>query len=673
MSTLSRAVFLSYASEDSLAAQRIAEALRAGGIEVWFDQSELRGGDAWDRQIREQIHHCHLFIPVISANSERRDEGYFRREWSLAADRTRDMAHKRAFIVPVVIDGTPERGASVPEKFHELQWTRLPGGETPPAFVERVRGLLAPEVLAERAATPVSPASTTVPPSGGSVASPWRSQAALWLVGAVLAVVLSYSVVDRLWLSKRTSAGTPGAAPSSATALEKSIAVLPFVDLSEKHDQEYFGDGMAEEVIDLLARIPGLKVIGRTSSFQFKGKNQDLRTVGNTLGVNYLVEGSVRKSDDRLRVTAQLISTRDGSHLWSDAYDAPVDNALDIQDRIASNLVRALQVSVGAADYSFARPVFKSSEAYDLYLRGIRALDKNDKEGVESAVATFQQVLALDPTSVGAAELLSLAQAVLAYLGYVEPATGFERARVSAQHALGLDPKSSIAYQTLALVHLYYDWDWAAAERDGKEALRLNARDPGAMGNMGDVYRALGRWDESVRQYETAISSDPLDPVWHSHLGTVWLATGRLREAEAEKRKVLQISPTYGWGHFLLGQVLLTQGRLEAALAEMQQESGEARDFGLAVVYHAMGRQAESATALARLVQERAQYRAYSVAQACGYRVELDDAFTWLERAYRQKDADLWSIKLNQVDPLLRDFARDPRFAAFLRKMNLPE
>ena len=144
------AVFLSYASEDAGAAERIATALRAGGIEVWFDKSELRGGDAWDRQIRDQIHHCRLFIPVISANSERRDEGYFRREWALASDRTRDMAHKRAFLVPVVIDGTSERGASVPDKFHELQWTRLPGGETPPTFVERVRGLLSPAQQAAR-------------------------------------------------------------------------------------------------------------------------------------------------------------------------------------------------------------------------------------------------------------------------------------------------------------------------------------------------------------------------------------------------------------------------------------------------------------------------------------------------------------------------------------------
>src|SRR5262245_52456080 len=175
VTTPAGAVFLSYASQDIDAAKRICDALRAAGIEVWFDQSELRGGDAWDRKIREQIHDCRLFIPVISANSESRDEGYFRREWTLAADRTRDMAHKSAFLVPVVIDGTPERGASVPEKFHELQWTLLRGGETPPAFVERVRGLLSPEPTATTR-PPTGTTSGGVPPTREPVPSIWRSK-----------------------------------------------------------------------------------------------------------------------------------------------------------------------------------------------------------------------------------------------------------------------------------------------------------------------------------------------------------------------------------------------------------------------------------------------------------------------------------------------------------------
>jgi TolB-like protein len=452
MPGVSNAVFLSYASEDAKAAERIATALRAAGVEVWFDKSELRGGDAWDRQIREQIHDCRLFIPIISSNSERRDEGYFRREWSLAADRTRDMAHKRAFLVPVVIDGTPERGASVPEKFHELQWTRLPGGETPPEFLERIQRLLLPETVPARGPeTPVALGSTAVQSSKGSGRPFWSSTSTVWAISAVLAFALAYFAVDRLRLSKRTAAVPGSAAPASATAPEKSIAVLPFVDLSEKHDQEYFADGMAEEVIDLLANIPGLRVIGRTSSFQFKGKNQDLRAIGNALGVSYVVEGSVRKAAERLRVTAQLISAQDGSHLWSHTYDASVGDALNVQDEIASNLARALEVSVGAAEYHLDRPSFNSTEAYDLYLRGLHAYERYDKEGLAAAAGYFQQALELDPRSVAAANWLAQTHLLIAAFGYVDPAIGFERTRVSCQRALALDPKS---YCTLQRVHV---------------------------------------------------------------------------------------------------------------------------------------------------------------------------------------------------------------------------
>src|SRR5215467_3650854 len=227
MPGVSNAVFLSYASEDAEAAERIATALRAAGVEVWFDKSELRGGDVWDGQIRQHIHDCRLFIPLISAHTEGRDEGYFRREWRLAVERAGDMAETKAFLVPVVVDGTAERGASVPEKFHELHWTRLPGGETPSAFVERVRRLLSPEVPTAGAAT-THAGSTTAPLSPRSVRQPWRSKAGLWVTGAVLAMALSYVVADRTWLSKRAAAAATSVASRSPIPLEKSIAVLPF-------------------------------------------------------------------------------------------------------------------------------------------------------------------------------------------------------------------------------------------------------------------------------------------------------------------------------------------------------------------------------------------------------------------------------------------------------------
>ena len=262
-----RAVFLSYASQDAEAAQHLCDALRAAGVDVWFDRSELRGGDAWDRQIHEWIRDCRLFVAVISAHTEARDEGYFRREWKLAVDRTYNMAEHKAFLVPVAIDDTPERGAAVPEKFRQVQWTRLPGGSTPPAFVERIRQMLTPDE--SRALASIRPASG--PPS--------------------------------------TPSALPGAVAASA-APENSIAVLPFTNLGGEADNEYFSDGLAEEIINFLAQIQALKVTARTSAFAFKGKTEDIRKIADALGVTTILEGSVRRSGPRIRVTAQLINPK---------------------------------------------------------------------------------------------------------------------------------------------------------------------------------------------------------------------------------------------------------------------------------------------------------------------------------------------------------------------------
>jgi TolB-like protein len=240
----------------------------------------------------------------------------------------------------------------------ESQWIDVPALGMPAALSKLV------EAVGQRSA-PLSQANPLADRRHGRVKQSALAAAVVIAIGVGIALGVHY------WSLNQRAAQT-AAIPIS----DKSIAVLPFVDLSEKHDQEYFADGMAEEVIDLLANIPGLKVIGRTSSFQFKGKNQDLRAIGAALGVSYVVEGSVRRSGERLRVTAQLISAQDGSHLWSHTYEVPVGDTLKIQDQIASNLARALQVTVGA-DYQPDRPSFKSAAAYDLYLRGRNGLDRH--------------------------------------------------------------------------------------------------------------------------------------------------------------------------------------------------------------------------------------------------------------------------------------------------------
>jgi len=259
MSASSRAIFLSYASQDGEAAQRICDALRAAGLEVWFDQNELRGGDAWDASIRKKIKECMLFMPVISTNTESRSEGYFRLEWKLAVDRSHLMADDRAFLLPVVIDDTPETTARVPDRFRDRQWTRLLDGATPAAFVERVHMLLAGGAAAGL-------------PGGASGVAPAAANAAT----------------------------APACEPSS-------IAVLPFLNRSHDEEDEYFSDGLADELLNVLAKIRGLRVAARSSAFMFKGKGATVAEVGRALNVATVLEGTVRKAGNRIRITVQLV------------------------------------------------------------------------------------------------------------------------------------------------------------------------------------------------------------------------------------------------------------------------------------------------------------------------------------------------------------------------------
>ena len=453
------------------------------------------------------------------------------------------------------------------------------------------------------------------------------------------------------------------------TVGDKSIAVLPFEDMSEKKDQGYFADGMAEEVVHLLARVPGIRVIGRSSSFQFKGKNEDLRTIGSVLGAAYVLEGSVRRSGNRLRVTAQLIGTQDGSHLWSGSYDKDFDEVLQIQDQIAASLVRALQVAVGVDLPS--RPILKGAPGYDLYQRGRHALDRFDKVGFESAAGYFEQALALDSISIRAAESLALVHVYIAEWGYAPPREGFERARISCERVLNLNPTSGMAHGQLALIHTIYDWDWAAAVGKIQRALTLDPRDPGILVTAAIIHLSLGQLDEAATFYNAALALDPLGAISHAGLGTISYRKGRIPEAEARLRTAIEVSPTFLWAHWTLGTVLLAAGKLDAALAQMQQATSDGgADAGIALVYHAMKRKAESDAALVRASNAYAEHWAYVVAQVHAYRGEIEQALAWLDRAYRQKDVALYRVK---GDPLLKNLEPDPRYKAFLHKMKLPE
>jgi TolB-like protein len=485
------AVFLSYASEDTAAAGHICEALREAGVEVWFDRSELRGGDAWDQTIRQRIRDCRLFVPIISSHTDARSEGYFRREWKLAVDRTEDMAGDVTFVVPVVVDGTSSATARVPPKFREVQWTRLPAGAATAPFVERLRALLGASLSPERH-IPSDKASGVRRPNvdGGAVvavrASRWPRVVPVSAAAGLLVLVGGYFAVDRLVLSKR-------AAPVPNAATDKSIAVLPFVDMSEKHDQEYFSDGMAEEIIDLLVKVPELKVPARTSSFYFKGKSTQIPDIARQLGVANVLEGSVRKSGSHMRVTAQLVRADNGFHIWSETYDRQLDDVFQTQDEIAGAVVKALKISLVRPAAPVAIPT-PSNEAYELYLRARELANRGSEDGILKGYEDLRQAVSLDPKFALAwanlAELLAIDNVnwglVIGQSGShtSRDSTDLENwestwaqaradARAAADEAIRLAPELAESHAARAQVLELLDWNWSAADSEMRRALEI--------------------------------------------------------------------------------------------------------------------------------------------------------------------------------------------------------
>ena len=670
-----QAVFLSYASEDATAALRICESLRAAGIEVWFDQSELRGGDAWDRQIKKQVHECALFIAVVSAHSNARTEGYFRREWRLAVERTHDIAEDAPFLLPVTIDDTTEASARVPDQFREVQWTRLRDGAPTKAFTDRVQRLLASEPAV---AAPAAAASATPRAAIDSRGSWWRSGPAL-LMFAVLLIGAGYIGV-RHFLSSRPGAVPAGAAvavaniPAAASSAipAKSVAVLPFVNLSSDKEQEYFSDGLTEELINLLAKIPELRVSARTSSFYFKGKPTMIADVARMLGVANVLEGSVRKSGNTVRVTAQLIRANTGYPIWSDTYDRPLHDIFKIQDEIASSVISGLELSLLGGQRPRAVPT-TNTEAYSRFLHarsisylGISAAD------LERAVGELQQAVKLDPGFAPAwallANILSVESSLYANIQF---ASARAEASAAAQKALALDPDLPLAHVAMGRLLYEVDWNWDAADAELKKALALAPGSAEPYRLAGYLALTRGRFAEALRLLKRAVVADPLQPWNYAVQGYVVYRTGNLAEAESLYRKALDFAPTVGKWHYLLGSSLLIRGQAAAALTEMQRETNDGfRQCGIALALDALGRKREADAALALAVQSYGGQKAYLIALIYAARHQPDQAFAWLERAVRQRDGDMLYIK---GDPMTASLVSDPRYRLILQEMQLAD
>jgi TolB-like protein/Flp pilus assembly protein TadD len=455
-----------------------------------------------------------------------------------------------------------------------------------------------------------------------------------------------------------------------------SIAVLPFVNMSADLENEYFCDGLAEELLNALSKVAGLKVAARTSAFSFKGKDLDIREIGHTLNVNTVLEGSVRKAGSRLRINAQLINVADGYHLWSEKYDRQMEDVFDIQDEISLAIVEALKVRLlGEA----AGPVMKRHtvdvEAYQLYLKGRYFWNKRSEEGLKKAIEYFNNATERDNRYALAFAGLADCYTVLSMYGVLPPNKTYPVSKAAAMRALEIDNRMAEAHASLAFVMYRYDWDWQAAGREFRHSIELNPNYAPAYQWYASYLSALGQSEDALKQIIRARELDPLSLIINRDVGMILYWARQYDQAIEELSKTLQMERSFGPAYAFLGLAYARKGMPEQAIAVLEEglQIFQHEPFFMAQLGHALalaGQKDGAQDIFGRLVElSKRRYVSPSyLAIVCDALGEKDQVFEWLERAYEQRDDRLVFIK---VDPLSDNIRLDPRFPDLLRRLGL--
>jgi serine/threonine protein kinase len=491
--------------------------------------------------------------------------------------------------------------------------------------------------------------------------------AAAVLAAAALAYALIRSAPPASVAASSTA--SPGSVVAVVAQQDKSIAVLPFVDMSEKKDQEYFSDGLSEELINHLSRSPGLKVIARTSSFQFKGRNEDVRSIARRLGVAHLLEGSVRKVGQDLRITTQLIRASDGVQLWSRTYDRNLVDIFKVQDEISERVAKALNATLAIT----GQPIGQGSDvkAYNLVLEGNYFKARRTLGDVEKAAQLYRQAIDINPDY--ALAWARLASAYLRAEILQGPPSEDQNRRVldALDRAIRLDPNLAWAYYTRAGFEMSVAWNWAASKADTERVREIDPRFDLLPSAFGDLALAFGEVNRAVELYEDDLARNPLDPNAMDSLSAALCAAERLQQCLQTRLSLLQLHPEFDGVNSSVGLARLYLGQFAEALQVMRREPNDGyRLGGLALVYWALGRHRESDAALHSLTDKFGSIDAYGIAAVHAYRGEIDDAFRWLDRAYRGHVYGMLGLK---TDPLLRNLHGDPRFQELLSRMRLTD
>jgi TolB-like protein/DNA-binding winged helix-turn-helix (wHTH) protein len=488
----------------------------------------------------------------------------------------------------------------------------------------------------------------------------WRNAAVL----AALAVILAAGT----YTSWRYFSGlTP---PPSHKIM---LAVLPFQNLTGDPNKDYLADGLTEETISQLGRLnpEQLGVIARTSVMGYKHKDQRLDQIGRDLSVQYVLENSLRESGGHIRLTAQLIQVKDQTHLWSQDYDYPLKDILNIEDDVAKALAHEIRVRLTSQQQAeLAQSHSPNPEAFDAYLHGYYFFERNTKEDADMAAKYFARATQLDPSYALAWVGLSRTRNWQANVDLIPAEEGHRLAREAVERALALNPKLAAAHAQMARIKQQVDFDWGGAYASAQRALALEPGNPENVKSVALAAAILGRLDEALQLSRRAVDLDPLNADSWECLGWNEFLMGRLDEAATDSKKALELSPDVWPGSMQLSLVYLMQGRPQDALPEIKLARYDpVRAVLYPIAYYALGRKKESDAALSQLVTKYHAGYAYSIAGVYAFRNQSDEAFQWLDRAYAQHSTGLIYTK---VDPLLKSLHKDPRFAAFLKKLNLP-
>lgn len=480
----------------------------------------------------------------------------------------------------------------------------------------------------------------------------------LLLVVALVIVIVGYSALRQ----KRT-------APPAVAA---SVAVLPFADLSPARDQEYFADGITEQLISDLAKVPGLRIVGRSSAFQFKGKNEDLREIGRKLSVASVLEGTVRREGDHVRITAELINADDGFQLWSQTYNREMKDILAVQDELARSTTEALQLRLlgGNGQPIPSNSQNTNSEAYQAYLQAEYFTGRGrGKEDLEKALAYTDTALKFDQKYAPAWALRASVENTMAEAELIDTTQGYRQARDDAERAIALDPNCARAYLALATNQLDYDWDWDAANGFVSKAAALQPGSTEVLRVRSNLSWVLGDLDQAIKLREQAVAFDPLRADSFQDLAYLLYLAGRYKEAHTALQKALDLNPQVGFGNFTLGLIFIAEKMPKQALAATDKEQNEWAKLTLrALADHALRQEQDSNAALTELIEKHATDAPFQIAEVYGFRGESDEAFQWLGRAYEQRDPGLPVMK---TDPLLKSLRRDQRYAQLLTKLHL--